>query len=235
MARLTPTVQGETLTWYVDTHEQQLAVGTPAWYSWLQEASLFAFVGESGSFTARKETKPQGAPYWRAYRKRGGRLYHTYLGKSEQLTLERLNASAVRLARRAEGEETPSAQEFAQERLPESTPHDIPVVTRPASCSTRRCFMTPKRVMGSRCSSALSVCPSRLNRASSSRRRVGSASARKTASTCSSIRDHLVTCQGELGKAGAARFWPVPRRASRTIFAPAWKRPRSTTRRRRTG
>src|SRR5438552_3538629 len=44
MARLTPTIQGETLTWYVDTHEHQLAVGTPWWYSWLQEASLFAFV-----------------------------------------------------------------------------------------------------------------------------------------------------------------------------------------------
>jgi predicted ATPase/DNA-binding CsgD family transcriptional regulator len=117
----------------VDTHEHQLAVGTPAWYGWLQEASLFAFAAESGSFTARKEMKPHGATYWKAYRKRGGRLYHAYLGKSEQLTLERLNASAVRLARRAEGEETPSAQEFAQERLPESTPHDIPVVTRPAS------------------------------------------------------------------------------------------------------
>jgi predicted ATPase/DNA-binding CsgD family transcriptional regulator len=133
MARLTPTVQGEILTWYVDTHEHQLAVGTPAWYSWLQEASLFAFVAESGSFTARKEMKPHGATYWKAYRKRGGRLYHAYLGKSEQLTLERLNAIAVLLTRRGEGEETPSAQEFAQETRPESTPHDIPVVTRPAS------------------------------------------------------------------------------------------------------
>src|SRR5256885_1151967 len=56
--------------------------------------------------------------------------------------------------------------------------------------------MTPKRVMGSRCSSALSVCPSRLNSASSRRRRVGSARARKTASTRPSIRDRLVTCQG---------------------------------------
>jgi len=133
MARLTPTVQGETLTWYVETHEHQLAVGTAAWYSWLQEASLFAFVTESGGFTARKEMKPHGPTYWKAYRKRGGRLYHAYLGKSEQLTLERLNAIAVLLARRAEGKETPSAHEFAQEILPESTPHDITVVTRPAS------------------------------------------------------------------------------------------------------
>jgi predicted ATPase len=133
MARLTPTVQGETLTWYVDTHEHQLSVGTPAWQSWLQEASLFAFVAESGSFTARKEMKAHGATYWKAYRKRRGRLYHAYLGKSEHLTLERLHAVAVLLARRGEGEETPSAHEFAQETLPESTPHGIPVETRPAS------------------------------------------------------------------------------------------------------
>src|SRR5436305_8442982 len=69
------------------------------------------------------------------------------------------------------------------------------VVTRPASSSTRRCFMTPKRVIGDRCSSALSVCPSPLNSASSSRRRVGSARALNTSSMCSSIRDRLVTCQ----------------------------------------
>src|SRR5436305_8660231 len=69
------------------------------------------------------------------------------------------------------------------------------VVTRPASSSTRRCFMTPKRVIGDRCSSALSVCPSPLNSASSSRRRVGSASALNPSSMCSSIRDRLVTCQ----------------------------------------
>src|SRR5690348_6791178 len=130
MARRTATVQGETLTWYVETRKQQLAVGTPAWYSWLEEASLFAFVAESGSFTARKETKPQGgAPYWRAYRKRGGRLYHAYLGQSEQLTLEHLNAIAMLLARRVEGQETLSPQET----LPESTLHGMTMVTRPAS------------------------------------------------------------------------------------------------------
>jgi hypothetical protein len=106
MARITPMVRGKTLTWYVDGQEQQLAVDTPAWYSWLQDASLFAFVGESGTFTARKEAKSHGGPYWKAYRKRGGRLYRAYLGKSEELSLERLNAIAALLTRRSEGEET---------------------------------------------------------------------------------------------------------------------------------
>ena len=37
------------------------------------------------------------------------------------------------------------------------------VATSPASSSTRRCFMTPNRVIGSRASSAVSVCPSCVN------------------------------------------------------------------------
>src|SRR6266542_2114363 len=70
------------------------------------------------------------------------------------------------------------------------------VVTRPASSSTFRCFMTPKRVIGSRCSSALRLCPSSLKSSSSRLLRVGSASALNTPSMAQNIRDHLVTCQG---------------------------------------
>src|SRR5439155_18397874 len=57
------------------------------------------------------------------------------------------------------------------------------VTTRPASSSTRRCFITPKRVIGKPRSSALSVCPSSLNSASSSLRRGGAARALNTAFT----------------------------------------------------
>src|SRR5215211_7020416 len=67
------------------------------------------------------------------------------------------------------------------------------VTTRPASSSTRRCFMTPKRVIGSRASSALSVCPSSLKSSSSRRLRVGSARALNTASMAEMIGDLLVT------------------------------------------
>ena len=55
--------------------------------------------------------------------------------------------------------------------------------------------MTPKRVIGNRCSRALSVCPSSLNSSSSRLRRVGSARALNTSSMAGIIRDHLVTCQ----------------------------------------
>jgi hypothetical protein len=69
------------------------------------------------------------------------------------------------------------------------------VVTRFASSSTRRCFMTPKRVIGNRCSSALRLCPSTLNSSSSSCRLVGSARALNTASMPKTLCDYLVTCQ----------------------------------------
>ena len=73
------------------------------------------------------------------------------------------------------------------------------VTTSPASSSTLRCFITPKRVIGNRCSSALSVCPSSLNSSSSRVRRVGSARALNTSSTRRMIGDHMVTCQGRGG------------------------------------
>src|SRR5208282_1112893 len=57
------------------------------------------------------------------------------------------------------------------------------VTTRPASSSCRRCFITPKRVIGKRPSSSRSVCPSARNSSSSRLRLVGSARALNTAST----------------------------------------------------
>src|SRR5262249_12852274 len=72
------------------------------------------------------------------------------------------------------------------------------VITRPASSRTRRCFITPKRDIGIRRSSAVSVWPSALNSSSSKLRRVGSAGGFNTSSICSrGIRDPLVTCQTE--------------------------------------
>jgi predicted ATPase/DNA-binding SARP family transcriptional activator len=98
MVRTTPTVCDGTLTWYRDTDQQQLTVGTPAWYAWLERVGLFAFRSEVGSFTARKERKLHGSAYWKAYRKREGRLYRAYLGMSRNLTLQRLGSVAAKLA-----------------------------------------------------------------------------------------------------------------------------------------
>src|SRR5215470_19826717 len=66
----------------------------PAWIAWLDAVSAFAFHGQNGSFTARKETKQRGTGYWYAYRKREGILAKTYLGKTADLTFARLEGVA---------------------------------------------------------------------------------------------------------------------------------------------
>jgi predicted ATPase/DNA-binding CsgD family transcriptional regulator len=96
-----PVVQGDTLIYQQGGQDYRLLVGTPAWYAWLSTARAFAFRGAFGTFTARKEqaSNKRGGWYWRAYRKREGVLRRVYLGKSEEVTLDRLNAVAVTLAK----------------------------------------------------------------------------------------------------------------------------------------
>jgi predicted ATPase/DNA-binding CsgD family transcriptional regulator len=98
MARSTPIVRAETVTLSLDRHEHQFAVGTPAWYAWLEQVSKFAFVNDKGAFTARKEPVQHSGAYWMAYRKRDGKLYRAFLGESNKVTLERLNAVAILLS-----------------------------------------------------------------------------------------------------------------------------------------
>ena len=54
-----------------------IAVGTPAWYAWLERTPTFAFAHAGGTFTARKERR-RGGQYWYAYRRRQGKLHTTY-------------------------------------------------------------------------------------------------------------------------------------------------------------
>ncbi len=79
MAHTTPRVEQGTLQPSPGT-PGPLAVGTPAWFAWLADATIFAFVDEAGSFTARKERGGRDGGYWKAYRKRDGRLQRAYLG-----------------------------------------------------------------------------------------------------------------------------------------------------------
>jgi predicted ATPase/DNA-binding CsgD family transcriptional regulator len=105
-----PVVQDDILIYQQGGQDDRLPVGTPEWYAWLSRARSFAFRSALGTFTARKEqaSNKRGSGYWRAYRKRDGKLHRVYLGKSEELTLERLNAVAGTLTRQdtvAEGDE----------------------------------------------------------------------------------------------------------------------------------
>ncbi|HKF37016.1 MAG TPA: LuxR C-terminal-related transcriptional regulator [Ktedonobacteraceae bacterium] len=99
-----PVVQGETLIYLSDGQEARLMVGTPAWYAWLGSATRFAFRSAFGTFTARKERagNQRGEWYWRAYRKRGGKLYRSYLGHSAALTSAHLHAIAAKLTAQQE-------------------------------------------------------------------------------------------------------------------------------------
>jgi len=100
MAQTPPSIQGDLLTYQLDGQSVQVTVGAASWYSWLEAASTFTFRSEHGTFTARKEqaSNRSGGMYWRAYRKRHGKLYSVYLGKSKELTLERLKAVAAMMA-----------------------------------------------------------------------------------------------------------------------------------------
>jgi LuxR family transcriptional regulator, maltose regulon positive regulatory protein len=100
MAKRTPIIRGNTLTYQHQEREQVLVVDTPDWYAWLETASAFAYTGEAGRFTARKERagNQRGGWYWKAYRTRRGKLASLYLGKPETLTLSWLEAVARALA-----------------------------------------------------------------------------------------------------------------------------------------
>jgi LuxR family maltose regulon positive regulatory protein len=97
---MTPTVQGETLVYRQDGQDLLLPVDTVAWFAWLETASTFSFVSETGRFTARREQAghKRGGWYWKAYRKQHGKLSSRYLGKSETVTLARLQTVAQALA-----------------------------------------------------------------------------------------------------------------------------------------
>jgi LuxR family maltose regulon positive regulatory protein len=94
---------------------------TPLWYAWLETATTFTFTCEEGSFTAHKARagNRRGGWYWRAYRRKRGRLSRCYLGVSTNLTLAKLREAARRLA--ADGESTGSSH------TGEDTPPLVPV------------------------------------------------------------------------------------------------------------
>jgi LuxR family maltose regulon positive regulatory protein len=100
VARATPRIHGKILL-LPGQPTDPIAVGTPAWFAWLEAATTFAFAEAAGSFTARKGRSGRSGAYWKAYSMRGGMLRRAYLGKSSDLTLVRLQAAAPELAEHA--------------------------------------------------------------------------------------------------------------------------------------
>jgi len=93
MQRTKPTVKGGWL-YQSESNSDSIGVGTPEWYAWLEHHDSFAFDDRTGIFTARKSMLKTRETYWKAYRKRQGKLYRIHLGHSNTLTLERLQAAA---------------------------------------------------------------------------------------------------------------------------------------------
>ncbi len=79
-------------------HDAPVPVGTPQWFAWLSEARSFTFASTLGAFTARHEER-SGSRFWYAYRQRDGVLRKTYLGRSADVTPQRLEQAAQVLAR----------------------------------------------------------------------------------------------------------------------------------------
>lgn len=72
-------------------------VGSSPWFEWLANHQAFLFEDGAGHFTARRELR-RGREYWYAYRRRAGKLFKTYLGKSDELSAERLEQASMYLA-----------------------------------------------------------------------------------------------------------------------------------------
>jgi LuxR family maltose regulon positive regulatory protein len=91
-------------------------VDTPSWYAWLETATTFTFTCDEGTFTAHKTPagSRRGGWYWRAYRRRRGRLSRCYLGISTNLTLTKLREAARLLATDAESIGSGKPDEDAQ-------------------------------------------------------------------------------------------------------------------------
>ncbi|HET8843164.1 MAG TPA: AAA family ATPase, partial [Ktedonobacteraceae bacterium] len=99
MRRNRSIVTGNVLRYQEQGQEQTVPVGTETWYVWLRSARAFTFHTSSGRFTVRREQagNGRGGWYWKAYCRQGGKLCSAYLGKTERLSLERLQTVAAEL------------------------------------------------------------------------------------------------------------------------------------------
>src|SRR5512134_1130771 len=116
MARTTARVDGATLV-LPERDASPITLDTPAWFAWLEHATTFAFSSPSGRFTARKERQARGGGYWKAYRTAHGTLHRVYLGKAQDLTLDRLNRAAATLAATSAPAASPRAVRTASPAL----------------------------------------------------------------------------------------------------------------------
>ena len=153
MAQNHPTVQEDTLIYQLNGQPREILLGTSEWYTWLGLASTFTFRSATGIFTARKERagNKRGGWYWKAYRKRGGKHFSAYLGKSEALTVERLHAAMAQLngeygltTSQALDTKTPGSAPLPA--LTTTVPEPLPLVEQPSRPTHTRFFNLPSQL-----------------------------------------------------------------------------------------
>src|SRR5260221_8998877 len=74
-----------------------IQVGAREWFTWLEGNTSFIVDGPASRYTARREER-RGHSYWYAYRRHEGKLAKAYLGKSDELTMQRLEDVRAQLA-----------------------------------------------------------------------------------------------------------------------------------------
>jgi LuxR family maltose regulon positive regulatory protein len=74
---------------------EPIVIESPGWFAWVKEHATFAYQDAPVHFTARREQRP-GGWYWYAYNRKQGQLRKRYLGRDEDLTLQRLYDTAKR-------------------------------------------------------------------------------------------------------------------------------------------
>lgn len=104
MAQSTPEIKRNTVQ-----GEPAVTVESAAWFDWLEGASSFRYFSEKAVHVAarysrplppisvRKERRRQGH-LWYAYRRAYGQLFKVYVGRSQGMTVARLDEVAAELS-----------------------------------------------------------------------------------------------------------------------------------------
>jgi LuxR family maltose regulon positive regulatory protein len=93
-----------------------------AWLTWLREVSSFAFHSPTGSLNVYREERSRGGLYWYAYHTSRGRTRKRYLGRTESVSLARLEETARALSHEPTTDQgmTLLSTRLAPPRLPSS-------------------------------------------------------------------------------------------------------------------
>src|SRR5256885_15753023 len=87
-------IRGGSYLFWSDKGKLDITPDTAEYFQWLEKLTSFHFKGRDGHFTARLEQKKPNETYWYAYRKAGKRQFKKYLGRTNRLTLARLEGIA---------------------------------------------------------------------------------------------------------------------------------------------